>query len=95
MAPDATDCWQWDVESQLHAADLSRFASPIESIVGAELSSASALRLRTLLAREHLVREQALRVLRDVFRFELSDLAVLLVREDDDWADDTWPPSDG
>lgn len=32
--------------------------------------------------------EQALRVLRDVFRCEPGDLAVVLVREDDGWGED-------
>jgi hypothetical protein len=60
--------------------DLSRFASPFESIFEREPSAATVLRMRTSLARDHLVREQALRVLRDVFRCEPADLAVLLVR---------------
>jgi hypothetical protein len=87
------DIWQWDVEPQLRTADLSRFASPFESILGAERSAAGAarvVRLRTSLAREHLIREQALRVLREVFPCEPGDLAVLLVREDDGWEDDSW-----
>lgn len=89
--------WKWDVEPQLRTTDLSRFANPFESIFGAERSAAGAarvVRLRTSLARDHLVREQALRVLRDVFRCQPSDLGVLLVQEDDAWGDeddDVWP----
>lgn len=91
------DVWQWDVGPDLRGADLSRFASPLDSIFGAELSVAHAarvVRLRTSLARDHLVLEQALRVLRDVFQCEPGDLGVLLVQEDDPWEDeedDVWP----
>lgn len=51
------------------------------------------MRLRTSLARDELVHQQALRVLREVFRCVPSGLAVLLTREDDEWgdADDDWP----
>ena len=83
--------WRWHVEPHLQTTDLSRFASQFESIFGADPSGARALRLRTLLARDHLVREQALRVLREVFRCLPGDLVVLLVQEDDDWEeDDGW-----
>ena len=59
-------------------------------------AAARVRRLRTTLARDHLVREQALRVLREAFRCEPDDLGVLLVREADEWADDededdAWP----
>lgn len=50
--------------------------------------------LRTSSARDHLVHEQALRVLREVFRCQPGALAVLLVREEDEWwdeEDDAWP----
>jgi hypothetical protein len=88
--------WQWDVEPQLRTADLSRFTSPFESILGAERSAAGAariVRLRTSLARDHLMGEQALRVLREVFRCGPRDLGVLLVREDGWWGgeeDEVW-----
>ncbi len=91
VALGGVDAWKWDVEPQLRTTDLSRFASSFESIFGDERSAAGAARvggLRTSLARDHLVREQALRVLREVFRCEPADLGVLLVREDDDWADE-------
>jgi hypothetical protein len=97
LALGGVDVWKWDVEPQLRTTDLSRFASPFESIFGAERSAAGAarvVRLRTSLARDHLVREQALRVLRDVFRCQPGDLGVLLVQEDDAWGDeddDAWP----
>jgi hypothetical protein len=95
LARGGVHVWKWDVEPQLHTTDLSRFASPFESIFEREPSAATVLRMRTSLARDHLVREQALRVLRDVFRCEPADLAVLLVREDDAWEeedeDDVWP----
>jgi hypothetical protein len=81
--------WKWDVEPQLQATDLSRFASRYESIFGADPSGTRALRLRTLLARDHLVREQAQRVLREVFRCEPGDLEVLLVQ------DDAWEEGEG
>jgi len=87
--------WLWDVEPALCTTDLSQFANPIESIFGASAAGAArVLRLRTSLARDHLVREQALRVLREVFRCEPGDLEVLLVREVDEWEDeedDAWP----
>ena len=59
-------------------------------------AAARVRRLRTTLARDHLVREQALRALREAFRCEPPDLGVLLVREDDEGADDededdAWP----
>ena len=98
VALGGTDVWQWDVEPQLRATDLSRFASPFESIIGVDPSGARALRLRTLLARDQLVREQAVRVLREVFRCEPSEISVLLVREEEQWddeADDAWPLSGG
>ena len=50
--------------------------------------------IRTTLARDHLVHEPALRVLREAFRCEPDDLEVLLVREAEEWADDedqAWP----
>lgn len=90
-----TDVWQWDMEPQLLATDLSRFAISFESIFSGGRSAARARRLRTLLARDHLVREQALRVLREVFRCEPGGLAVLLVREEEQWDDDVWPLSGG
>ena len=89
--------WMWDVEQPLCTTDLSRFASPLESLYGVAPSATRAsrvVRLRTTLARDHLVREQALRVLREVFRCEPGDLRVLLVHEVDPWADeedDDWP----
>lgn len=93
VALGSADVWQWDVEPRLHATDLGRFASPYESIFGADPSGTRAVRLRTLLARNHVVSEQALRVLREVFRCEPGDLAVLLVQEDGDWdEDDGWLP---
>ena len=98
VALGGTDVWQWDVEPQLQATDLSRFASPFESIFGGDPSGTRALRLRTLLARDHLVREQAQRVLREVFRCEPGELSVRLVREQEQWgdeADDAWPLSGG
>ena len=82
--------WTWDVEPALRTTDLSLFASPFESLFEVEPSAAGAprvLRMRTSLARDHLVREQALRVLREVFRCEPGDLEVLLVRDDDEWED--------
>ena len=92
--------WEWDVEPLLHSTDLGRFASPFESLFGITRSASTVQRLRRSLARDHLVREQALRVLREVFRCEPRDLDVLLVREDDEWEleegeDDTWPLSAG
>lgn len=57
LALGGVDVWKWDVEPQLHATDLSRFASPFESIFGAERSVAGAatvVRLRTSLARDYL-----------------------------------------
>lgn len=57
--------------------------------------AARVLRLRTSLARDQLVREQALRVLREVFGCAPGDLEVLLVREDDEWEEDAWPPPGG
>ena len=95
--PGPRGVWLWDVEPALHATDVNLFASPFESIVEVGPSAAGAarvLRLRTSLARDHLVREQALRVLREVFRCEPADLGVLLVQADDDWEDeeeDAWP----
>ena len=50
--------------------------------------------IRTTLARDHLVHEPALRVLREAFRYEPDDLEVLLVREAEEWAgdeDQAWP----
>lgn len=93
MALGGVELWKWDVEPQLHTTDVSRFASSFESIFADERSAAVVVRLRTSLARDHLVREQALRVLRDVFRCQPGHLGVLLVREDDDWGDDdeVWP----
>ena len=82
----SADVWRWDVGPQLRITDLSRFASPFAAVFGADPSGARALRLRTLLARDHLVREQALCVLREVFRCEPGDLEVLVV--DDDWEED-------
>ena len=67
VALGGTAVWQWDVRPQLHATDLSQFASPFESIFGPGRSGPTALRLRTLLARDQLVRERAMRVLREVF----------------------------
>ena len=90
----ALDVWTWDVEPQLRTTDLSRFASPFESIFRDEATAAvRVVRLRTSLARDHLVQVQALRVLREVFRCEPSDLTVLLTRQDDEWddEDDAWP----
>ena len=91
--------WRWDVEPSLRTTDLSLFASPFETIFEAKPPSAAGaarvLRMRTSLARDHLVREQALRVLRDVFRCEPGDLAVLLIQEDDGWEDDAPPVSFG
>ena len=89
--------WVWDVEPPLRTTDLSLFASPLESIYGAfPTAAARVLQLRTTLARDHLVREQALRVLREAFRCQPDELGVLLVRQDDEWADDededdAWP----
>ena len=87
--------WAWDVEPPLRTTDLSLFASPLESIFRAfPTAAARVLQLRTTLARDHLVREQALRVLREAFRCEPDDLGVLLVREEEEWAedeDDAWP----
>lgn len=95
VALGGVEVWKWDVEPQLHTTDLSRFASSFESTFSDERSAARVVRLRTSLARDHLIREQALRVLRDVFRCQPGDLGVLLVREDDDWGDDgeeeVWP----
>ncbi|CAN5289128.1 hypothetical protein BH24ACT10_BH24ACT10_10390 [soil metagenome] len=95
VALGGVEVWKWDVEPQLHTTDLSRFASSFESIFADERSAAVVVRRRTSLARDHLVREQALRVLRDVFRCHPGDLGVLLVRGDDDWGDDdeeeVWP----
>ena len=96
VALGGTDVWQWDVRPQLRATDLSRSASPFESIFGGGRSGPTALRLRTLLAQDQLVREQAMRVLREVFRCEPGELSVLLVREQEQWgdeADDAWPLS--
>ncbi len=76
------------MKPQLHRTDLSRFASLFASIFADERSAGVVLPLRTSLARDHLVREQALRVLREVFHCEPGDLGVLLVREDDDWGDE-------
>ncbi len=98
MALGGTDAWQWDVRPQLQATDLSRFASPFESIFGHGRSGPTALRLRTLLARDQLVREQAMWVVREVFQCEPGELAVLLVREEEQWGDeddDAWPRSGG
>ena len=84
--------WRWDVEPPLRSTDLSLFASRFESIFEATPPSAAGearvLRMRMSLARDHLVREQALRVLRDVFACEAGDVGVLLVREDDEWEDE-------
>lgn len=96
LALGGVDVWKWDVGPQLHTIDLSRFASSFESIFADERSAAVVVRLRTSLARDHVVREQALRVLREVFRCQPSDIGVLLVREDDDWGDEddeVWPLS--
>lgn len=88
------EVWLWDVRPQLSRTDLSGFATTFVAIHGTE-RYANALRwLRTSLARDHLVREQAVRVLRDVFRCEPDQLGVLLVQDDDEWAeeeDDIWP----
>ena len=62
------------------------------------MAAARVRQLRTTLARDHLVREQALRALREAFRCEPHDLGVLLVREDDEGADDeddAWPLAGG
>lgn len=48
-------------QPQLRAVDLSRFASPVDSIFRGEKAAISVLRLRTSLARDHFVREQAIR----------------------------------
>ena len=92
VALGGTGVWQWDVEPQLRATDLSRPASPFVSIFGVDRSGPTALRLRTLLARDQLVRDQAVLVLREVFRCEPSELTVLLVCEQEQWGDDdVWP----
>lgn len=88
------DVWLWDVEPQLRSTDLSAFATAFEAVHGTERYVAALRWLRSSLARDHLVREQALRVLRDVFPCEPADLHVLLVQEDDEWEDeedDAWP----
>lgn len=92
------DVWKWDMEQQVRTTDLSRSASPVQPMLHSkpsEVGAAIVLRLRTSLVRDRLVREQALRVLREVFCCEPGDLAVQLVREDDDGEDDedddTWP----
>ncbi len=83
-----TTVWMWDVQPQLRATDLGRFAGPFEAVLASAASAASVAaaariqRARTSLARDHLVREQTMRVLRNVFRCRPEDLAVLLVRED-------------
>jgi len=88
VAPGGVQVWTWEVEPQLHTTDLSRVASSFASIFADERSAGVVVRLRTSLARDHLVREQALRVLRDIFRCQPGDLRVLLVREDADWDND-------
>lgn len=66
VALGGTDVWQWDVEPQLQATDLSRSASPFGWILGVDRFGPTSLRLRTLLARDQLVRDQAVLVLREV-----------------------------
>ncbi len=93
------DVWKWDAESAVRDADLTQSGSPFvldrePTAVGAAIVQ----RLRRALARDRLVREQALRVTREVFRCEPGELGVLLVREDDEWGDeddDVWPPPGG
>jgi hypothetical protein len=82
------------VQPQLRDTDLSAFATASETVHGTERYVATLRWLRTSLARDHLVRRQALRVRRDVFRCEPADVHVLLVQEDDEWEDeedDGWP----
>lgn len=94
LAHPRVEVWLWDVEPQLRATDLSAFATTFKAVHGTERYAAGLRWLRTSLARDHLVREQALRVLREVFRCEPDQLGILLVEEDDGWdheQDDVWP----
>lgn len=92
------DVWLWTAEPTLRATDLDSLGGHVAVLDGEELSATAAAvveRLRTSFARDHLIREQALRVLREVFRCEPEDLGVLLAHEDESWGDeeedDVWP----
>lgn len=87
--------WRWDIETELRQMDLSVFAGPLERIFDTfdpAFRQRKIDQMRTRLATAHLMTERTQQVLRDVFRSQLSDVAVLLVREDDSWDDDEeWP----
>lgn len=98
LAVPRIEAWLWDVRPQLRTTDLSAFATAFEAVHGTERYAGGLRWLRTTLARDHLVREQALRVLRDVFRCEPGDLEVLHVEEEDGWEDEedeAWPVAGG
>lgn len=83
--------WHWAVKQQLESIDLAAFATPMESAFAAARPERAAVyvqQLRTVLATEHLIREQTQRVLRDAFRCEPGEVAVLLAREEDEWEED-------
>ncbi len=88
--------WQWHAQQQLEAVDLTAFATPLESMFRAaapDRAAAYVQRPRACRATEHLILEQTQRVLRDAFRCEPGDVAVLLAREEDEWEeedDDLW-----
>ena len=74
--------WWWDVQQQLRDLDLDSFADPAEAVVARATPGRrqrQVLLLRTLLATEQLMLDQAQRVLRDVFRAAPGEIAVLLV----------------
>lgn len=83
--------WHWDVRDALRRIDLRDFSTPFEKVFDACDPATRQQRieqLRTRHARAHLLTEQTLRVVREVFCSQPQDLSVNVLREREWWEDE-------